>query len=131
VIVNMSCLPHGQELEGFSSEHGLALKEHVENAANAFLCIRPLGLRGKRASSGVHHVSSSLSEIPRSRQTYSTVFCPILPFRRMAMICSSINRVFITALSGPRFYHPAGHFRGAGHHHFSAVILSVNLPNLK
>src|ERR1700733_4702473 len=33
----------------------------------------------------------------------------------MATICSSVNRFFITALSGPRFYIiELGHFRGAG-----------------
>jgi hypothetical protein len=34
----------------------------------------------------------------------------------MATICSSVNRFFITALSGPRFYIiQLGHFQGSGH----------------
>src|ERR1700722_1324063 len=54
--------------------------------------------------------------MPCSRQSCSTVFCPTWPSRRMATICSSVKRFFITALSGPRFYRfKLGHFRGAGH----------------
>src|ERR1700722_3797240 len=67
--------------------------------------------------------------MPCSRQSCSTVFCPTWPSRRMATICSSVKRFFITALSGPRFYRfKLGHFRGAGQYRAPAVSEPTGIP---